>query len=79
MYEYRLYYLADNDDANWKKYSSESPVCVGDTIELACGLYHAVAGIKEQKTGARLDLSASAQDAQEAMLLARQYGHLPES
>jgi hypothetical protein len=79
MYEYRLHYLADNDSANWKKYTSESPVRVGDAIQLACGFYHCVTDIKEQKTGVRLDLSKAGQGAEEAMLLARQLGHFPKN
>ncbi|MBU0538384.1 MAG: hypothetical protein KKG00_00535 [Bacteroidetes bacterium] len=76
MFEYRIHYLADCDDANWKKYSSEVQLNVGDIIELACGLHHVVCAIKPQKTGIRIDVSKSAQDPEEALLLAQQYEHI---
>lgn len=76
MFEYRVHYLADGDDANWKKYSSETQLLVGDIIKLACGFYHVVCAIKPQKTGTRIDVSKSAQDREEALLLARQYAHI---
>ena len=76
MFEYRIHYLADCDDANWKKYSSEAQLKIGDIIELACGLYHVVCAIKPQKTGTRIDVSKSAQDPEEALLLAQQHEHI---
>ncbi|AKX52508.1 hypothetical protein [Thiopseudomonas alkaliphila] len=76
MLEYRVHYLADCDDANWKKYKSANPLKVGDIIELACGFHHVVCAIKAQKTGTRIDVSKSAQDPEEALLLAQQYKHI---
>ena len=76
MYEYRIHYLADSDDANWKKYQSNHPLKVGEVIELSLGLQHVVCAIKQQKTGVRIDVSKSAQDREEAILLAQQYGHI---
>lgn len=76
MYEYRVHYLADCDDDNWKKYQSDQPLKIGDVIELSLGLQHVVCAIKQQKTGVRIDVSKSAQDCEEAILLARQYGHI---
>lgn len=76
MYEYRIHYLADSDDANWKEYQSSQQLVVGDVIELACGFHHVVCAIKPQKTGTRIDVSKSAQNREEATLLAQQYGHI---
>ncbi len=42
MYKYRLHYLRDGDDGNWKTYESEEEVSIGDVLQLACGFYHCV-------------------------------------
>lgn len=76
MYNYRLHYLADFDDMNCKKYKSNTEVLVGDVLLLDCGFHYYVADMKQQKTGVRLDLSKSAQNEEEALLLARQYEHV---
>lgn len=76
MYEYRIHYLADMDDANWKKYESGSELHVGDVIQLACGFYHVVCDIKQQKTGVRIDVSKSSQSEDEALLVAHQDGFI---
>lgn len=76
MYNYRLYYLSDNDSSNPKKHTSDIEISIGDVLFLDNGFYHCVVAIKEQKTGVRLDLSKSAQSPEEATLLARQYMHL---
>ncbi|WP_421173900.1 hypothetical protein [Aeromonas enteropelogenes] len=73
MFNYRLYYLADSDDMNEKKYSSENEVEIGDIIQLDCGFYYMVINVKQQKTGICLELSKSAQDEKECELLAKQY------
>ena len=78
MNTYRLHYLADSDDANWKKCGTTIPVEIGDTLKLSCDYYHVVCEITQQKTGVRLDLSNSCQSADEAWLVAEQYGHYPK-
>ncbi|WP_417704393.1 hypothetical protein [Pseudomonas sp.] len=72
MFEYRIHYLADCDDANWKKYSSEIQLKVGNIIDLARDFHHVVCAIKPQKTGTRIDASKLAQHPEEALLLAQQ-------
>jgi len=79
MHEYRLHYLADAVDMNWKKCASKTSVCEGDVLELSCGFYHVVCSVIRQKTGIRLDLSKSCQDAEEAILVASQLGQYPKS
>lgn len=79
MYKYRLHYLADNDDANWKKCGTKEPVEIGDVLQLACGYYHVVTAITQQKTQTRLDLSQSGQGPAAAALLAEQLGHYPKT
>jgi hypothetical protein len=78
MHKYRLYYLSDVDDANWKKCQTTESVGVGDVLQLACGYYHVVCEITHQKTGVRLDLSKSCQSAEEAWLVASQSGRYPK-
>lgn len=75
MYKYRIHYLADMDDANWKTYESNEEVKVGDVLELACGLFHMVVAIRKQKTGTRIDVSRSSQDPEEARSIAVTLGH----
>ena len=77
MFEYRLYYLSDGDDANWKKCGTNLVVEVGDVLELSCGFYHVVCDITKQKTGIRLDMSKSCQSPEEAWLVAEQLKHYP--
>lgn len=78
MYAYRIYYLADHDDGDPKRYESSFPVSPGDVIQLPeTGYFHQAISLREQKTGTRLDLSKSGQSEQEARLLAAQYGHWP--
>lgn len=74
MFLYRLHFLADIENSQ-KKFKSEKPIKKGDVIELDNGLFHFVSVIREQETGIRLDLSQSAQDEKEAILLAEQLGH----
>lgn len=76
MFKYRLHYLSDMDDACERHYESEFPVKIGDVIKPGDGFYYCVVKEHKQKTGVRLDLSKSAQDTEEAVLLAQQYGHL---
>ncbi len=78
MYKYRLHYLRDIDDGNWKKYESDSKVIVGDVIQLASDFYHCVIKITNQKTGVRLDVSQSSQSRAEAIDSAKIDGFLPE-
>lgn len=76
MHRYRLHYLADNDSADPRHYTSAHPVKPGDVIELPeTGFFHLVTRLLPQKTGIRLDLSKSSVSPQEALLLARQYKH----
>ena len=75
MHKYRIKYLSDNDSANWKTYETEKPVKIGDTIRLACGFYHLITAIHDQKTGVQLVVSKSAETPQEALLVAKQLGH----
>jgi hypothetical protein len=77
MFKYRLHYLADMDDANWKKCCAQESVEVGDILKLSCNFYHVTCAVIEQKTGVRLDVSKSCQTADEAMLVAKQLGHYP--
>lgn len=75
---YKLYYLADNDDGDPKYYTSPHPVKPGDVIKLPeTQLYHRAIRCRPLKINTRLELSKSAQSAQEAMLLSQQYGHWP--
>ncbi len=76
MNTYRLHYLADSDDMNDRTYSCDAQVSVGDILQLGCGFYYMVIDIKQQKTGVRLDLSKSAQSAEECELLAKQYEYI---
>ena len=78
MHEYRLHYLADGDDANWKKCGTDKAVEIGDVLQLSCGFYHVVCRITEQKTGIRLDLSHSCQSPDEAWLVAEQLEDYPK-
>ena len=79
MHKYRLYYLSDADDANWKKCATNYAVEIGDVLELSCGFYHVVCAITQQKTGIRLDLSKSCQSADEAWLVAGQLDQYPKT
>lgn len=74
MFKYRCHYLADSKDPDYKTYESETELKVGDVIELH--FFHCITAIHVQKTGVRLDLSKSAQDPEEAVLLAKQLEHL---
>lgn len=74
--QYRLHYLADSDDMNDKTYSSGSQVNIRDILQLSCGFYYMVIDVKQQKTGVRLDLSKSAESAEECELLAKQYEYI---
>ncbi len=78
MYKYRLHYLRDGDDGNWKTYESEEEVSIGDVLQLACGFYHCVIKITKQKTGVRLDVSQSAQSPDEAVESAKIDRFLPK-
>jgi len=73
--KYRLHYLADADDMNWKTYESETPVQVGDVIQLSCGYYHQETEALQQKTGIRLEVSKSCQSVEEAIMVREQLGH----
>lgn len=76
MHTYRLHYLADQDDADPRHYTSTHPVKPGDVLQLPeTGMFHLVAGHQVQKTGIRLDLSKSATNEADARLLAAQYRH----
>ena len=75
-FNYRVHYLADADDANWRTYQAAAPLAVGDVIQLSLGFYHVVCAIKQQKTGVRIDVSKSSQDAEEALLVAQQDGFI---
>lgn len=77
MHKYRLYYLSDGDDANWKKCGTKRAVEIGDVLQLSCGFYHVVCAITQQKTDVRLDLSKSCQSADEAWLVAEQLEQYP--
>lgn len=77
MFQYRLRYLADMDDANWKKIGAQVSIEVGDILRLSCNYYHVTCAVIEQKTGYRLDVSKSCQTADEAILVAKQMGHYP--
>jgi len=79
MHKYRLHYLADGDDANWKKCGTTEPVKIGDVLQLSGGFYHVVSLIIQQKTGIRLDLSKSCQSPDEAWLVASQLEHYPKT
>lgn len=68
MYTYRLRYLVDSGIGDPKTYQSETPVSVGDVIDL--GFYHCVYRIRTLKSGVFLDLAESDQSPEEAMLLA---------
>ncbi len=49
MHKYRLYYLADGDDADPTFYESESPVTAGDVIRLPeTGLFHQAIRLQPQ-------------------------------
>lgn len=76
MYSYRLHYLADQDDADPRQYTSAQPVNPGDVLQLPeTGMFHLVVRHQVQKTGTRLDLSKSATNESDARLLAAQYKH----
>ncbi len=75
-HEYKFHYLADSDDANWKKYQSKEPVEVGQIIQLACDYYHMIIAIKQQKTGIRIDVSKSSESKDDCILLAQQYEYI---
>lgn len=77
MFQYRLHYLADMDDANWKRIGAQESINVGDILRLSCNYYHVTCAVIKQKTGYRLDLSKSCQTADEAMLVAKQMGYYP--
>lgn len=74
MYQYKLYYLSDGDDANWSRCKTKQEVEIGDILHLACGFYHVVCGLKQLKSEIRLDVSKSCQSAEEALLVAEQHG-----
>lgn len=78
MNDYRLYYLADGDDANWKKCRAKQEVQLGDILQLSCGFYHVVCKIIQQKNGVRLGVSKSCQTPDEAVLVAKQDGFYPD-
>lgn len=77
MHKYRLYYLSDGDDANWRKCGTKDPVEIGDVLQLSCDFYHVVCDITQQKTGIRLDVSKSCQSPDEAWLVAEQLEQYP--
>ena len=79
MHKYRLHYLADCDDANWKKCATNEAVQIGDVLQLSCGFYHVVCSITQQKTGIRLDLSESCQSPNDAWHVAEQSGGYPKT
>ena len=74
MFEYKVHYLLDGDDMNWKKYSSKKELQKGDIIQLAGDVYHVVVDITEQTTQTRIDVSESADSEENAVLLAEQAG-----
>lgn len=78
-YTYKLKYLADGDDMDPKKLVTTRPCFAGDVIRAHgdWGFFHLVARVRVLKTGTQLVLSKSAQDAQEARLVAVQLGHWP--
>ncbi len=76
MNTYRLYFLADVDDSNPKRFSTDRDLFPGNVIQLPeTGFYHLITRLHKQKTGIRLDLSESAQTADDARLIAAQLGH----
>ncbi len=75
MYRYRLKYLAEQDDGNSKTYQSDAPVAVGDVIKPSHGDYHYVVRIRPLDKDICLDLSKSATNIEDALLLAKQHGH----
>ena len=77
MFKYRLHYLADMDDANWKQCGAQESIEVGDILRLSSNFYHVTCAVIEQKTGYRLNVSKSCQTVEEAMLVAKQMGHYP--
>jgi hypothetical protein len=76
MHKYLIRYLADVDDANWAEYTSEQPVVIGDVVQLSCSYYHCVTDVKED-LAAQITVSQSTQSKAEAIMIARQLGHLP--
>lgn len=76
MFDYKIHYLEDMDDLNWKTHTSQKELNVGDVIQLASDLYHVVVDIHQQATQTRIDVSQSAQTESEARLIAQQQGLL---
>ena len=76
MHKYLIRYLADVDDSNWAEYTSNQPVVIGDVVQLACNFYHCVTEVQED-LAAQITVSQSSQSHAEAILVARQLGHLP--
>ena len=70
MHTYRIHYLADMDDGDDNKYSSQTELKVGELIQLGSGFFHVVCKITQQKTGIRIDVSKSSQSKEDAFLLA---------
>lgn len=76
VHKYKLKYRADNDDMDPKTHISEKVINKGDIIEIDSGNFHYVSQRRSLQRGEQLELSKSAQDLDEAYLLAEQYGHL---
>lgn len=76
MPRYKLRFEADNDDSNPTHHTTDHPLEQGDVLLLENGMHHCVVGLKTGRRDVVAILSKSAQDPEEALLLARQYGHL---
>ena len=78
MHQYKIHYLADQDDGDPKFFTRASPLQVGEVIELPeTSFFHVVVRFHSLKTCTRVDLSKSAQNPQEAIDLAKQMRHWP--
>ena len=76
MHKYLVRYLADVDDSNWIEYTSNQSVVVGEVVQLASNFFHCVTEVQED-LAAQITVSQSSQSHAEAIMVARQLGHLP--